>query len=217
MVHVVFPDLPQECQAIGEKRVSLFVDWEGYQTILAALGEQRAAHLDYFDGILEIMAPSEDHENSSGLIGQFIEILTEELNLHIKTMGSTTLNRPELQSGAEPDKGYYIQNEPRVRGKTVNLQVDPPPDLIVEVDITHTDIDKNALYAELGVPELWRYNGKVLRIYQLQGDTYQEADNSPTFPKIPKDQLYTFLNNCAQQGETEAKRSLRVWIRDHQD
>jgi len=215
MVHTspteIFP-LPR---SLPEKRVSLHVNWDGYQTIRTTLGENRSAHLTYYDGILEIMTPLEAHENSSGLIGQFIEILTEELNLNIKTMESTTLDRPELRAGAEPDQGYYIANEPLVRGKTVDLSIDPPPDLVVEVDITHTDINKNALYAALGVPEFWRYNGKILKIYELQHqqEQYQEVQISPTFPSVPKEQLYAFLSNCAQLGETQAKRNLRVWIR----
>ncbi|NET38423.1 MAG: Uma2 family endonuclease [Cyanothece sp. SIO1E1] len=204
---------PQEF-VLAEKRVTLRVNWAGYRTILNTLGADRAAQLTYRHGILEIMTPLEAHENASGLIGQFIEIVTEELNLNIKTMGSTTLNRDELDSGAEPDQGYYIANEPLVRGKRADLSIDPPPDLVVEIDITHTDIDKNALYAELRIPEFWRYNGKVLRIYQLEGNRYQEVDISPTFPLIPKEQLYAFLHDCAQQGETPAKRKLRVWLRE---
>jgi Uma2 family endonuclease len=129
-------------------------------------------------------------------------------------MESTTLNRPDLANGAEPDQCYYIANEPKVRGKTVDLAIDPPPDLVIEVDITHTDINKNTLYAELGIPEFWRHNGKQLSIYQLQGNQYQEVEISPTFPKVPKEQLYQFLNECAQQGETPAKRNLRIWIRE---
>ena len=145
MVHPAPPDIDQVTRSLPEKRVSLHVDWDAYQTICTTLGEHRSAHLTYHNGILEIMTPLEAHENSSGLIGQFIEILTEELNLNIKSMESTTLARSGLKAGAEPDQGYYIANEPLVRGKIVNLSVDPPPDLVVEVDITHTDIDKNAL------------------------------------------------------------------------
>jgi len=215
MVHTSVADISQLQRSLPEKRVSLHVDWEGYQTIRATLGENRAAHLTYHNGILEIMTPLEAHENSSGLIGQFIEILTEELHLNIKSMESTTLDRPGLKAGAEPDQGYYIVNEPLVRGKTVDLSVDPPPDLVVEVDITHTDIDKNVLYANLGVPEFWRYNGKILTIYALQGGSYQEVERSPTFPGVPKERLYEFLHHCAQKGETQAKRDLRGWIRTH--
>ncbi|MGB3612207.1 MAG: Uma2 family endonuclease [Elainellaceae cyanobacterium] len=200
--------------SLSEKRVSLCVDWERFQTIFDALGSDRTAQLTYYSGLLEIMTPLEPHENASGLLGQFVEIVTEELGLTIKTMGSTRLARQDLGSSAEPDKGYYIANEPLVRGRQVNLAVDPPPDLVVEVDITHTDIDKNALYAKLGVPEFWRYNGQNLTIYQLQGGSYQEAIASPSFPAVPKERLYRFLRACAEAGETAAKRWLRAWIRD---
>lgn len=216
MVYTSPTDISQLQRSLPENRVSFPVDWDGYLTIRTILGENRSAHLTYYNGILEIMTPLEAHENSSGLIGQFIEILTEELNLNIKSMESTTLDRPGLKAGAEPDQGYYIANEPLVRGKTVDLNVDPPPDLVVEVDITHTDINKNLLYAQLRVPEFWRYNGKILKIYNFQNGEYQEVQSSPTFPGVPKEKLYEFLHNCAQQGETQAKRDLRVWIRQKQ-
>ena len=201
--------------SLAEKRVSLCVGWERFQTILEALGSNCTAQLTYYDGLLEIMTPLEPHENASGLLGQFVEIVTEELGLTIKTMGSTRLARQGLGSSAEPDKGYYIANEPLVRGKQVDLNVDPPPDLVVEVDITNTDINKNELYARLGVPEFWRYNGQKLTIYQLQDGSYQEAIASPSFPTVPKDRLYRFLRDCAEEGETAAKRTLRAWIRDN--
>lgn len=198
----------------AEKRVTLHhVGWDAYQKILDALGEQRSAHLTYHQGTLEIMTPLEAHESGSSLIGQFITILTEELNLNLKTLASTTLNRPDLRNGAEPDQCYYIANESAVRGKTVDLTTDPPPDLVVEVDITHTDINKNLLYAEMGIPEFWRYDGKRLKIYSLNGQ-YQEVETSPTFPQVSKEQLYEFLKECAQQGETLAKRNLRIRLKE---
>lgn len=205
--------IPPE-QLLAEKRVTLHVSWNGYEAILNALGEQRAARLTYCQGTLEIMTPLEAHDNPSDLIGDFIKILVDQFDFNIKSMGSTTLSRPDLRVGAEPDKGFYIANEPLVRGKTVDLATDPPPDLIVEVDITHTDINKNLLYAEMGVPELWRYDGQQLKIYELENGQYQEVETSPTFPSIPKERLYEFLNECAQQGETQAKRNLRVWLRE---
>ena len=197
---------------LAEKRVTLRIDWDAFQTILNALPETRSARLSYYHGQLEIMTPLESHENSSGLIGQFVEIVTEELDLPIKTMESTTLKCSELESSGEPDQSYYITNESLVRGHQVDLTRDPPPDLVIQVDITHTDINKNALYATLGIPEFWRYNGETLTIYQLQNGQYQEVPTSPTFPQVPKEQLYIFLQNCTQQGETAAKRTLRAWI-----
>jgi Uma2 family endonuclease len=173
----------------GEQRVVIRdLTWQAYEQILSALPESRSARLTYDQGTLEITMPLEDHAS-------FAE-----------------LNYPNLNKGAEADKAFYIQNQPRVAGRTVDLKRDPPPDLVVEVDITHTDIDKNRLYASMGVPELWRFNGKTITIYQLQNQAYVSIDRSPTFPQIPRDRLYKFLQDCAI-GEVQASKSLRQWLR----
>jgi len=202
-------------QLLPEKRVALDnITWKNYEQILNALGENRAARVHYYQGILEIMTPLEAHENSSENIGILIHILTEELNLNIKSLASTTLKIPEKKTGAEPDKCYYIKNEPAVRGKTVNLNQDPPPDLVLEVDITNTDINKNQLYQDMKVPEFWRYNGKKLTIYVLNQNEYQESENSLTFPILTKAIIYEFISQCRNNGETQAKREFRTKIRE---
>ncbi len=194
---------------IGEQRVVIRgISWEAYLQILNALPQARGSRLTYDDGILEITIPLEDHEFSGRLIECFIRTLVELLGMRIKTMGSTTMNYPHLKKGAEPDNAYYIQNQPLVKGRNVDFSQDPPPDLVVEVDITHTDIQKNQFYASIGVPEFWRFNGKVWRIYQLQEGVYVEVEVSPTFPQVPKDRLYTFLEQ-AKNDEIEAVQSLR--------
>ncbi len=198
----------------GEKRIALRgLDWIAYQQMKALLNERTRARLTYDRGTLEITMPSEPHEFYARLIELFIRILVVELGLQIKTLGSTTLDREDLERGAEPDSGYYIQNQPQVAGRTIDLAVDPPPDLIVEVDISHTDIDKNALYAAMGVRELWRFNGKVWRIYHLQENSYVEVNFSPTFSMVPKEKLYEFLAAC-QQNEVEAEINFRAWTRE---
>ena len=200
--------------APGEKRVALRgLDWFAYQQMKALLNERTRARLTYDRGTLEITMPSEPHEFYARLIERFIIILVVELGLQVKTLGSTTLDREDLERGTEPDNGYYIQNQPQVAGRTVDLVVDPPPDLVVEVDISHTDIDKNALYAAMGVPEFWRFDGKAWRIYQLQDNTYVEVDRSPTFPIVTKEKLYEFLAVC-QQSEVEAEINFRAWVRE---
>ena len=124
-----------------EQRLTLYdVSWDTYEKLLQAFGEHRAARLTYDLGVLEFMVPLEEHENKSDLIGVFIRTLVEESGGNIKSLASTTLKREDLKKGAEPDKCYYIQNEMLVRGRTIDLNRDPPPDLVVEVDITHTDI-----------------------------------------------------------------------------
>ncbi|PSN19007.1 Uma2 family endonuclease [filamentous cyanobacterium CCP5] len=198
----------------GEKRVTLHgLDWQGYQQMLHALPQTRAARLTYDRGSLEITMPLEDHEFYTRLIELFIRILVVEMGLKLKTMGSTTLDRQDLDRGSEPDCAHYIQNQPLVAGRKVDLAIDPPPDLVVEVDITHSDIDKLRLYAALGVPEFWRFNGREWRIYQLQGEDYAEVDHSPTFTWVEKDNLYRFLSQ-AQQDEVAAEVAFRDYVRN---
>jgi Uma2 family endonuclease len=205
--------IPAREPASGEKRVPLYqLSWQAYEQILAALGDKRAVRLTYDQGLLEITMPSEEHERASRLIELFIRILVVEANLNLKALGSTTLKCAALQTSPEPDNCYYIQNEPLVRGKKVDLATDPPPDLVVEIDITHSDINKLNLYARLQVPEFWRYNGKTLTIYQLQAQQYQSVENSPTFPWIQKSDLYQFLEDCQTKGEVQAEKDFRAWV-----
>jgi len=199
-------------QTLGEKRVSVKgLTWDAYQQILHALPNSRGIRLTYDQGTLEIAMPLEDHEFALRLIERFIVILVAEMGMKIKTMGSTTMDRKELDRGAEPDCAYYIQNQAQVAGRTVDLSQDPPPDLVVEVDITNTDIAKDRLYAAMGVAEFWRYNGQSWRIFQLQGEGYQECDRSPTFNWVKKDDLYQFLEQ-AQQDEIEAEQTFREFV-----
>ena len=198
---------------VGERRVALKnIPWQGYQQLRGILGEHRAARLTFDRGVLEITMPLEEHEFSGRLIELFVRILVVELGLKIKTMGLTTLDRSDLDRGAEPDNAYYIQNQSLVAGRKVDLAIDPPPDLVVEVDINHTDINKPALYASTGVPEFWQYDGREWRIYKLQGTAYQEVANSPTFPTVSKEKFYEFLA-VAQRDEVEAEVNLREWVR----
>jgi Uma2 family endonuclease len=198
----------------GEQRVVFKnITWQGYQQLLEVLGDRRAARITFDRGLLEITMPLEEHEFSGRLIERLIIILVVELGLTVKTMGSTTLNRADLDRGAEPDNAYYIKNQPLLAGRKVNLATDPPPDLVVEVDITHTDINKTALYASMGISEFWRYDGQEWHIYHLQENTYLEVFLSPTFPMLPKDKFYEFLA-IAQTNEVKAEVDLRYWIRD---
>ncbi|MEM9007989.1 MAG: Uma2 family endonuclease [Cyanobacteria bacterium P01_F01_bin.86] len=208
---IAAPEPTYDTKPAGEQRVMLQgISWASYMQILEVLPQSRGARLTYDDGILEITVPLEDHGFSGRLIECFIRTLVELMGLRIKTMGSTTMNYPQLKKGAEPDNAYYIQNQPLVKGRNVDFSQDPPPDLVVEVDITHTDIAKNQFYASLGVPEFWRFNGKTWRIYLLQEAVYKEVDTSPTFPQVPKEQLYFFLER-AKEDEIEAVQSLRSW------
>lgn len=198
---------------VGEKRLTFRnLDWHEFKQIQTVLAERSRARFTYDNGVLEITMPLEGHERSARLIELFIRILVVEMGLKIKTMGSTTLDREDLLKSAEPDNEYYIQNYALVADHEVNLDIDPPPDLVVEVDITHTDLNKNTLYASLGVPEFWRFNGREWKILQLTEGGYQECDRSVIFPIVSKTDLYTFLET-ALLDEVTAEIDFRQWVR----
>ncbi|MEO0374455.1 MAG: Uma2 family endonuclease [Cyanobacteria bacterium P01_A01_bin.17] len=197
---------------VGEKRLTFRnLDWHEFKQIQTLLTERTRARFTYDNGVLEITMPLEGHERSARLIELFIRVLVVEMGMKIKTMGSTTLDREDLLKSAEPDNEYYIQNYALVADHEVNLEVDPPPDLVVEVDITHTDLNKDALYASLGVPEFWRFNGREWKVLQLTDGKYVECDRSPTFPAVAKQDLYQFLE-AALLDEVAAEIDLRQWV-----
>jgi Uma2 family endonuclease len=156
---------------LAEERVVLQnVTWQLYELMLAQLGENRSVRLAYDQGILELMSPLMPHERSKRLLEKLIDIVLEELDISAVSVGSMTCKREDLGRGSEPDSGYYIQNEPLIRHReTVNLEEDPPPDLVLEVEYSRSAVNKLKLYAAMGVPEFWHYNGKTLRVYRLFG------------------------------------------------
>jgi Uma2 family endonuclease len=198
---------------VGEQRLTFHdLDWHAFKQIQSLLGERTRARFTYDNGVLEITMPLEGHERSVRLIELFIRILVVEMGRKIKTMGSTRLDREDLLKSAEPDNGYYIQNYALVADREVDLNVDPAPDLVVEVDITHTDLNKNTLYASMGVPEFWRFNGRAWRILELVDGAYIDRDRSPTFPMVEKTDLYQFLE-AAFIDEVAAEIDFRQWVR----
>jgi Uma2 family endonuclease len=163
------------------------------------------------------MAPSPPHENYKKVLGRFVETLTEELNIEIKSLGSLTCTREDLARGLEPDQCYYIQNEAVVRTlDEIDFNQDPPPDLVIEIDISSSSINRLSLYAALGVPEVWRYDARAITIYRLEGERYQACDRSPTFPQITPAEVMRFLELRKTMGETSLIRSFRKWVRSQQ-
>ncbi|HCF25969.1 MAG TPA: hypothetical protein DEV81_01815 [Cyanobacteria bacterium UBA11049] len=191
------------------------ISWQTYEALLKDLESQRGIRLTYDRGLLEIMTPLAPHERNSRLIGRLVEALTEELNIEICSLGSLTCKREDLARGLEPDECYYIQNESVVRHlEQINLDRDPPPDLVVEIDITSSSINRLALYASLGVPEVWRYDGSQLIIYQLQDGEYLVCASSPTFPQLTSSEIIRFLELRKTTGETTLIRLFREWVRN---
>jgi Uma2 family endonuclease len=198
------------------QRLTLYgIDWRTYSRLLKVFAERPSVRLAYDRGALEIMSPLHEHESDADLLGRFVVALTEELGLPIKAGRSTTFRRRRNQRGIEPDNSYWIQNEARVRGnRRIDLRVDPPPDLAVEVDVTSSSLDRMAIYAALGVPEVWRLdNGRDLSFQVLQADgTYAASARSLAFPLLAAADLLPFL---ALRGDEENSiiRQFRAWLR----
>jgi len=190
------------------------VDWPAYQQISAAL-TGRHVRLTYDGHNLEFMTISPLHANCSRLIGRFVVVLTEETNLPLRSFGDMTCDREDVRKGLEADECFYIANEPLIREKEqLDLSVDPPPDLAVEVEITQSANDRMDIYALLGVPEVWRFDGQHLTVSQRQEEgTYALASHSKYFGPIPIAELAAFVQRRTEVDENSLIREFREWVR----
>jgi Uma2 family endonuclease len=193
------------------------VSWHTYQSLVKDFEQQPALRLTYDRGLLEIRMPLDPHETYKKLLGRLIEALTEELGLEIRSLGSRTCDREDLARGVEPDQCYYIQHEQAVWDKVqIDLSVDPPPDLAIEIDITSSSMERLSIYADLGIPEVWRYDGRSLKIYHLENHQYQLCDFSITFPLLAPADIERFLTLKQTTKENALIRQFREWVREHQ-
>jgi len=193
----------------GQRLLIHNLEWAEFESLLEELGENRSARIAYRQGTLEIRMPTPEHEVDKELLGDLVKILLDELEIDCECFGSTTFKRQDMDSGIEPDQCFYIQNHNQMRGKRrVDLNLDPPPDLAIEVDVTSKT--QLSVYAKLGVPELWRYTQNQLRIDFLQGESYQQVSISPTFPNLPIPELVAeVLAQSSKVGRSPALRALR--------
>jgi Uma2 family endonuclease len=189
------------------------VSWELYEKLLREVGD-RAIRMTYDEGRLEIMSPIAEHEDPKKVIARMIEMLTLELNMPMKSLGSTTFRRKDKAKGLEPDECYYFREEKKMRGrKRLDLRRDPPPELVVEIDITSRSIDREPIYAALGVPEIWRYDGRKLQCLQLHDGDYAARKHSLAFPFLHPGDLEQFLRLLPDRGETAIMKAFVAWVR----
>ena len=191
------------------------ISWQMFEQILDELGESRAARVSYSKGVLEIMSPLLEHEFDKKIIGRLVEILLEEMDIEFSPSGSTTFKKENMAQGVEPDDSFYIQNELAIRGKNkVDLATDPPPDLAIEIDITSRTAFTN--YEDLGVPELWRYNGQKLQINLLQNGKYIESENSRIFYQFSQltEMIHRYVEDSKVVGRNATMKAFRNWVRE---
>ena len=199
----------------AEQRVLLHnISWETYERLLDERGDSRVPRLAYDRGDLEIMSPSSEHESVAYFIALLVAVLTEEMGVNAYGVGSTTYRRGDIGRAFEPDASFYIRNEESIRGKPrIDLSVDPPPDLVAEVDITSPSLDKFPIYARLDVPEVWRYDGTRATIFLLEEGEYVEAGESVALPSLTSDVLALFVDESTSLGSTDWLRRVREWAR----
>jgi Uma2 family endonuclease len=206
---------PIQEQVSSENRIILRnVSWSTYQALMADVGEDRGWRITYDRGVLELRMPLKEHELPKIMISKLLAALSEELEIEILELGSLLLEREDLTRAIEPDTCCYIQNESFVRNKNIEFPNDPPPDLAVESDHTHSSINKFTIYAALGVPELWRYTKETLQVYQLIEGEYQRSDKSLAFPFLPLDEIPGFIEQSKEVGQRLAVRLFRERIRE---
>lgn len=198
----------------GQSLLLRQIDWQWFENLLELSGEHRTLRFSYSQGMLEIMVPSVEHEYDKRIIGNLVEIILEELNMEFIPLGSTTFKHEKMEQAIEADDCFYIQHEALIRGKKrIDLTVDPPPDLAIEIDITsRTRLDN---YEKLGVPELWRYDGENLEINVLQNGRYVTSATSIYFPHWPlREVIPHYIQQSQIVGRNKTMKAFRAWVRN---
>jgi Uma2 family endonuclease len=198
------------------QRISLSdVSWAEFEQILLELGEKRATRIAYCDGELEIRMPLPEHERIKVLISNLLVVLLEELDLPWESLGSTTFKNERMKTGTEPDDCFYLKNCQAIVGKKrLDLEIDPPPDLAIEIDLTSAT--QLSAYEALGVPEIWRYRQGKLAIFVLLNGRYQESETSSLFPTLPTiNQGFSRILERSELLMSEARKELRLWVRQN--
>ena len=199
----------------AEQRVVLQnVSWETYERLLKDLEDSSTPRLTFDRGLLEIMSPLNEHEECNRNLALLVELFAEEFDVDIRNLGSTTFKREDLGRGFEADSCFYVQNEGRLRKKQrIDPAVDPPPDLVIEIDLQRDSINKLPIFMKLGVPEIWRYRRGKLSIFTLKNGAYKEQEASAAFPLLSAADLTRLLESSTRLKRTAWLRQLRTHFR----
>ena len=190
------------------------VSWEDYEQLLADLGDDYHVRVSYACGWLEIMSPLPEHGEFADVVQDIAREITRELGVKLEARGSMTIRSAWQAQGAEPDTCFYVQNAARIIGKrSLDFNTDPPPDIVVEIDITNASQSKFPIYAALGVPEIWRYDGSQAYFYHLAGEQYVETSHSQAFPFLTSTVLAQLIEQSKSEGQDAALDAAREWVR----
>ncbi len=202
--------------AVPEQQYLLLYDvnWDDYRTFERIADRQPGGRLTFDQGRLEFMTLSFLHEQLKTLIDRLLFAMVEEFDVPVASAGSTTFRREDLERGLEPDQCYYLDNEPLVRGKDeLDLAVDPPPDLVIEIEISRSVLDRLAIFASMGVPGVWRADGEQVHFLRLSEiGEYEEHPESHHFPGVRSEEMASFLRQRKELDERALVKLFREWV-----
>ena len=198
--------------AVNQKVILQGVSWDFYERVLAEYSGSNALHFAYDNGTLEVEVPLFEHERPTRILQDVVTNICFELGLEFINAGSTTFRKRAKAKGCEPDTAFYIQHEPQMRGASqLDLRHDPPPDLVIEVDVTSPSLNKLPIYAALGVPEIWLYRGVGVTFHRLAGNAYEEITHSLALPALDSQTATDFLRQGLNESSSAWFRSVRAW------
>ena len=206
---------PAAIEIMGEKRIGIDgVSYEFYKRFCEEIGEQ-PIRLSYCDGCLEIMVTKSSHEFFKKVLAKLIEATIFELDMPVRSGGAMTFQRDDLEKGFEPDECWWIANEKKVRRITdFDFLNDPPPDLAIEIEISHSLTNRIHIFEAMKIPEVWRYDGKQLRFCLLnKSGRYKDSPASRSFPFLKPKHLQPFLALPNAEDETTRIRNYVNWLR----
>lgn len=192
------------------------VSWDEYESFLDWLGHRPGVKVNYDNGSMEIMAPLYRHDREKSLFGRLIEMLCFVLDIDSTTAGSVTLKKRLAEKGLEPDESYWIAHEREMRGRDIlDLSIDPPPDLCLEIEYASSAVKRLPIYAGLGVPEVWRWTDERIEVLLLGEDgRYHRSETSRSFPGLPIDSFASFIRRCYDVEELRLVKEFVAWVRD---
>jgi len=189
------------------------VSWEEYEALLESLNAAGGLRVSYDRGTLQIITLSSEHESYVRLLEKLIALVSARLRIRVLSFGSSTMKKREEAKGSAPDACFYVQRATVIGHKIhIDFGIDPPPDVVVEIDVSHDSLGKFPTYATLGVPEIWRYDGKVLLIYHLKQGQYVAAQSSLAMPMLTPGVLTEFLNRSQQSNQYDILLAFEDWL-----
>ena len=192
------------------------ISWVTYQRLLEELADSSSPRLTYDRGELEIISPTAKHEDVNESIKLLVNLVAMELGPAVRGLGSTTFTRADIERGFEPDSCFYVEKEAQIRGKErIDLASDPVPDIVVEIDITNSSLNKSAIFAQFGVPEIWRYDGTAFEILVLTNNVYVRSERSSLLPVFTVEALSTLIAESFTLDRRQWMNLVREWAQGH--